>query len=306
MSTKHSVGVPDSAAPFLRGADTDQPVYGRSNGIWWRASGSGDPLVLVQGLGYPAAMFHRLVPLLEPHCRVVVFDQRGIGNSAGANGLDSLTIGRMASDVVAVIDDAAGGSADVMGVSLGGIVAQELALAYPRHVRRLVLAGTHTAGAEVVLAEQEVLEMMQRRSMLADEEALRCSLPYVYAPSTPKRLIEEDIAVRRAMHVGWDGYNAQLRATMQYSGTAARLPRIQAETLVIHGELDRLVPPGNAVVISERIPGARLRILPGLSHNFYSEAARTAAAEILPFLTAPRSAHQHGPIELEHAGAKVA
>ncbi len=288
MHTKPG-GVPDSAIPFMLAAEVDQPTYGRTNGIWWRASGTGDPLVLVQGLGYPAAMFHRLVPLLEPHCRVIVFDHRGVGNSVRANALDSLTIGRMASDVSAIIDDAADGAADVLGVSLGGIIAQELALAYPREVRRLILAGTHTADSNIVIAEDEVIEMMQRRSQMSDdEEALRSSLKYVYAPKTPKRLIEEDVAIRRAMHRGWDGYNAQLRATVQYGGTSARLPRIQSETLVIHGELDRLVPPGNAHVIADRVPGSTLRILKGLSHNFYSEAAERTAAEIIPFLTAPR------------------
>lgn len=288
MSPRKNGGVPESAVPFLLPTKTDQPIYGRTNGIWWRASGTGDPVVLVQGLGYPAAMFHRLVPLLEPHCRVIVFDHRGIGNSARANGLDSLSIGRMAGDVADVIDEVAGGAADVVGVSLGGIVAQELALAYPRHLRRLVLAGTHTADDHVVYAAPDVLEMMKRRSELADEEALRSSLPYVYAPNTPKRLIDEDVAIRRAMQVGWDGYNAQLRATFQFGGTSARLPRINAETLVIHGELDQLVPVGNATVIAERIPGAQLRILDGLSHNFYSEAAKRTAAELVPFLTAPR------------------
>jgi len=112
-----------------------RPAEGRVEGIWWRASGAGSPLVLVQGLGYPAAMFHRLVPLLEPYFRVILFDQRGIGNSAKAGRLASLTIGSMAADVAAVIREVVGQAADVMGVSLGGIVAQELALAYPDLVR---------------------------------------------------------------------------------------------------------------------------------------------------------------------------
>ena len=280
--------LPESARSFAPAAYQEAPVYGKVDGIWWRATGSGRPLVLVMGHGYPAAMFHRLVPLLEPHCRVIVFDNRGIGNSSDAGGLDGLTIGGMVGDVARVIEDAAGGVADVLGVSLGGIVAQELAIGMPRKVDRLVLACTHTADSRVVVAESEVLEMMQKRATLEDEEALRVSLPYVYAPRTPKKLIEEDLEVRRAFHRGWDGYQAQLRASIQFMGTSARLPRVQSETLVLHGELDRLVPPGNAEVIADRIPHAELVMLPGVSHNFYSEKPELVAAAVVPFLQAPR------------------
>lgn len=290
MTEKQFASIPKSALPFTGGTKLDEPVVGRTGGLWWRSSGSGTPLVLIQGLGYPAAMFHRIVPLLEPHYRVTVFDQRGIGNSAKANSLDSLTIGRMASDVAAVIDDAAGGHADVLGVSLGGIVAQELAIASPQKVDRLILACTHTADSRVVVAEEEVLELMRSRAQLSDdEEALRNSVPYVYAPRTSDKLIEEDISVRREMHRGWDGYTAQLRASIQYAGTSGRLSRITAETLVLHGKLDRLVPPGNAEVIAERIPNAQLHLMPGVSHNFYSEAPRAAAKDILKFLDSPRA-----------------
>ncbi len=284
MIADRAVEVPVSAAPFMSPAPGDVPVYGRVDGIWWRASGRGTPLVLIQGLGYPAALFHRLVPLLEPRFRVIVFDNRGIGNSVSAGGLSGLTIDRMAADVVSVIDDAAGGTADVFGVSLGGIVAQELALAYPRSVRRLVLACTHTADDRVVLAEQAVFDLMQARPSMGDEEALRSSLPFVYADDTPMSLIEEDLAVRRAMHAGWEGYQAQLKAVTRYEGTSSRLPRIQSPTLVLHGGADRFVPPGNADVIAARIPGARLEVLEGVSHNLYSEAPERTAASIVRFL----------------------
>lgn len=287
MIASKTCTVPASAGPFLRPVPEAGPVYGRTDGLWWRMSGSGRPLVLVQGLGYPAAMFHRLVPLLEAHCRVIVYDHRGIGNSAGANGLSALTIGSMAGDLAAIVDDVADGRADIFGVSLGGIVAQEFALAYPRQVDRLILAGTHTADARVVLAEPAVFDVMRSRPTMGDEEALRSSIPFVYSLDTPSRIIEEDIAIRRRMHRGWEGYRAQLKAATTYEGTSARLPRIHAETMVLHGSEDRFVPAGNALVVSERIPGSRLQILSGVSHNFYSEAPERTAEAILAFLTAP-------------------
>lgn len=287
MIAAETAAVPTSAEPFVRPAPVTGPVYGRTDGLWWRMSGSGRPLVLVQGLGYPAAMFHRLVPLLEAHARVIVYDHRGIGNSARANGLNTLTIGSMAGDLAAIVDDVAGGRADILGISLGGIVAQEFALAYPRQVDRLILACTHTADSRVVLAEAAVFEMMKSRPVMADEEALRSSIPFVYSVHTPSRVIEEDIAIRRRMHHGWDGYRAQLKAATTYEGTSARLPRIHAPTLILHGAEDRFVPAGNASVISERILGSQLHVLPGVSHNFYSEAPEQTAEAILAFLAPP-------------------
>lgn len=261
-------------------------MQGRVDGIWWRASGHGRPLLLIQGVGYPAAMWYRILPALEPHMRVIAFDNRGIANSAGANGLANLTIGRMASDAASVIQDAADGPVDVLGVSLGGIVAQELALAHPSLIRRLVLIGTHTADSRVVVADAEVIAMMQQRPSLDDEAALRSSVPYVYAPGTPERLIEEDLAVRRAAHVGWDGFKAQMRASVRYSGTSSRLPRVHTPTLILHGDADRLVPPGNAHVIHDRLPKSEIRLLEGLSHNCYSEDPEAVAREVVAFLTA--------------------
>lgn len=281
--------LPKSARSFAPAFYQEAPVYGKVDGLWWRATGEGRPLVLAMGHGYPAAMFHRLVPLLEPHFRVIVFDNRGIANSVDAGGLDGLTITGMAADVALIIDEAAGGKADVLGVSLGGIVAQELAISMPRMVDRLILACTHTADSNVVLAGDDVLEMMQNRAALDDEEALRASQQYVYAPRTPQKLIDEDMAVRRAFHHGWAGYQAQLRASMHFMGTSARLPRVQSETLVIHGNLDRLVPPGNAKVIADRIPNAELVLLAGVSHNFYCEKPEKAAEVIIPFLQQPRT-----------------
>ncbi|MCI9888517.1 alpha/beta hydrolase [Micrococcales bacterium 31B] len=229
-------------------------------------------------------MFHRLLPLLEPWFRVIVFDNRGVGNSCSAGGLQGLSIDAMAADVVSVIDDAAGGCANVFGVSLGGIVAQELALAYPRSVNRLILAGTHTADERLVLADQAVFDLMKSRPSMNDEEAIRSSLPFVYSPDTPQVLIEEDVAIRRAMHTGWEGYQAQLNAVYAYEGTSSRLPRLSKATLVLHGALDEFVPPANGEVIASRVPGCELRILDGVSHNCYSEAAPQTAAAIIEFL----------------------
>lgn len=245
-------------------------VSGRLEGIWWRAEGLGPPLLLIQGLGYSSDMWYRLVPELAMHARVLIFDNRGIGRSMGP--VHGLTIEQMGADAAAVIRAAGEESAHVFGVSLGGIVAQELALSDPRIVRHLVLGCTHTADEHVVLAGQDVLEMLVSRSELPVEAAARASVPFVYAPTTSQRAIEDDLRVRLEHPPSRSAYEAQLMAAFDYRGTFDRLPEISAPTLVVHGSEDLLVPPANATVLAARIPGARLEFLPAAGHLFFTEA----------------------------------
>jgi 3-oxoadipate enol-lactonase len=256
---------------------------GTVDGIGWAAAGAGDPLVLIQGLGYPAAMWFRLVPLLTPHHRVITFDNRGVGGS-GAADTTGLTIERMAADVALVLDACEVSSADVLGVSLGGIVAQEFALAYPGRVRRLVLASTHTADTHAVNADDEVLAMFAKRSQLSPQESLVASVPYVYASSTPRDLIEEDVACRARQPVSPEVYQAQLTAAMAYAGTWQRLPDLTQETLFVHGTEDRVVPPANASIAAERVKGARIAWIEGGGHNLFSERSSEMAEVVNQFL----------------------
>ncbi|GAA1360766.1 alpha/beta fold hydrolase [Catellatospora chokoriensis] len=256
---------------------------GMISGISWAAAGAGDPLLLIQGLGYPAAMWFRLLPLLTPRRRVITFDNRGVGGSAAAD-TTGLTIEQMAADAALVLDACEISSADVLGVSLGGIVAQELALAHPARVRRLVLASTHTADEHAVPADDEVLAMFARRSQLSPEESLVASVPFVYAPSTPRALIEEDVACRARQPVPPGVYQAQLTAAVAFRGTWQRLPELTHETLFVHGTEDRVVPPVNAAIAAERVHGARLAWIEGGGHNLFSERSVDTAEAVNQFL----------------------
>lgn len=248
----------------------------------WESTGTGPPLLLIQGLGYPSAMWFRVLPLLARRFEVITFDNRGIGGNAGLP-IDGLTIECMAEDAASVAAASAEEPMTIVGVSLGGIVAQQLALAHPHLVDRLVLASTHTCDAHGVAADDDVLEMYATRSQLPPDEALRASVPYAYAPDTPSGLIEEDLACRTRHPVDAEVTAAQLAAARRFEGTWMRLPDLAAPTLVLHGDGDRIVPPANADVLAERIPSAELRWIRGGGHNLFSERAADFAQAVGAF-----------------------
>lgn len=250
--------------------------------IWWEEAGSGEPLLLVQGLGYPGEMWYRLVPALAERYRVVWFDNRGTGRTGVSAG--PYTVELMADDAVAVLDAVGASSAHVMGVSMGGFIVQELALSYPERVRSLILGCTGTGGASMAAAEPEAMEMVRARSTMSPEDAAEVSIPFVYAASTPRERIDEDFAVRMARPTTPEGYTNQVMGVTQWQGADGRLDAIGAPTLVLSGTADRLVNPANSKVLAEQIPNASLVWIDGASHVFFTDAPDATTKAVLEFL----------------------
>jgi pimeloyl-ACP methyl ester carboxylesterase len=250
--------------------------------LYWEAGGEGDPLLLIQGLGFSAAMWFRLLPALEERYRVIRYDARGIGRSDVPEG--PYTIERAAADAVAILDAAGAPSAHVFGCSLGGIVAQEVTLSYPDRVRSLMLCCTHTAGEEAVWPDAEVMTMLTSRNSLPLEEAIRASIPVAYAPTTDPAIIEEDVKLRLQIQTSPEGYTNQLTGGLGYPGTASRLGQVSVPVLVMTGEADKLVPPANTDILAAAIPGAEKVVFPGGGHVIFSEQPDAVAAAMLAFL----------------------
>lgn len=249
--------------------------------IYWDEQVSGEPLLLIMGLGYPSAMWHRSRPGLARQYRTIALDNRGSGQSDVPPGPYPIPL--MASDAAAVLDAAGEESAHVYGVSMGGMIAQEFALRYPDRVRSLILGCTAAGGPTAVRAEAEVNQVLMSRDLTPEQMALAMR-PFIYDADTPVEKIEEDIAVRRKWFPKPEGYAAQLQGILAWE-SCSRLPEIKAPTLVIHGESDRLIPPGNGKLISERIPGAEFVLLPHASHIFSTDQAEAAHKAVLKFLS---------------------
>lgn len=268
--------------PYTRNGDTN---------IYWDESGAGDPLLLIMGLGYSSEMWHRTLPILRQHYRTIAFDNRGVGKSEVPAG--PYTMAQMAADAAAVMDAAGVGRAHVLGVSMGGMIAQELAIAYPERTRSLVLACTSCGGRESARAEQNVIDVLMARAAMPPEEGFRAMAPYIYDAATPRERIEEDLAMRRRGFPTPEGYAAQLQAILGWT-SFDRLQKIQAPTLILHGESDQLVPPENAWILARIIRGSRLVMLPHASHIFTTDQPEAAHRAVLEFLKLAANEHnQH-------------
>jgi len=237
--------------------------------IAWYDEGSGTPVLLVMGLAYPAAAWFRQVPVLAQRHRVLRLDNRGAGATGDAPGAP-YTVELMAADCLAVLDEAGVEAAHVVGISMGGLMAQELALSHPERLLSLTLMSSHPGTAAGVWP-QEVHDFLAARFVMPAEERAEFSIPFNYHPRTPRELIEEDWAVRAPGTAGPVGYAAQ-------GGTALwcrydELPTVTTPTLVTVGAQDRLCVPGNSEKLAAAIPDAKLVLVEGANHLVTTDQA---------------------------------
>ena len=251
--------------------------------IYWDERSVGEPILLIMGLGYPSDMWWRTRPILDSRYRTIVVDNRGAGRSDVPPGPYSIAL--MAADALAALDAARVESAHVFGISMGGMIAQELALQNPERVRSLILGCTAAGGPTAVRGEPEVTQLFTNRGAMTPEQATAASIPYIYDAGTSRHRIDEDLAVRRPWLARPEAYVAQLHGILAWE-SYSRLPQLKVATLVIHGETDRLLPLGNGKLIAARIPDAKLVILPRAGHIFFTDQTVACNRAVLEFLAA--------------------
>ena len=249
--------------------------------LYWNQRGSGPPLLLIMGLSFTHEMWFRLLPALEPRYRLIAFDNRGMGRSEVPKG--PYTIAQMASDAAAVLDAAGVASAHVLGASMGGMIAQELALERPERVLSLALACTSYSGLFARWPQFRYGPRRLRWSEMSRREREAALIPLLYADATPRERIEEDFEIRLQCNWCYKGFLNQLLGILMWS-SYRRLPRIAVPTIVVHGDQDRLVPPENGRVIAARVPGARFYSIPNAGHVMLTDQPEICTEVILEFL----------------------
>jgi 3-oxoadipate enol-lactonase len=258
--------------------------YAKNNGvrIYWEEHGAGEPLLLLMGLGGSLGGWWRILPYLAEKYRVIVFDNRGVGQSEAPPA--PYSIPEMMRDAKAVMDAARVESANVLGLSMGGMMAQELVLNFPEKVRKLILAGTCCGSINAVWAKPDVQMTLMASGVSSPEEAFLVMAPFIYDQSTPLSKIKEDLAMRKGRFPSRESYLAQLRAIIAWQGTHARLGQIKCPTMILHGVNDQLIPFENAVIMANQISNSKLVQMKKMSHIFMTDETERSVAEILKFL----------------------
>jgi pimeloyl-ACP methyl ester carboxylesterase len=251
--------------------------------LYWESTGQGPAVLLLAGQGMTLPGWWSTIPILARSFRVIAFDSRDTGRSSRV--ALPYSVAQMADDAIAVLDAAGEQRAHVYGISLGGSVAQELALRHPDRVRALVLGATSPGGLNAVLPGPLALTFFARAGAMGAEEAEWAAVPYTYAEAT-RRLhadrIAENIARRVSSPPGTLAYLHQAAAVATHS-TFNRLGHIAAPTLVVHGEQDVVMPPANGRLLAQRIPGAQLMLWPEAGHLYIIDEPR-ADREIARYL----------------------
>jgi pimeloyl-ACP methyl ester carboxylesterase len=259
--------------PIVRSGDAD---------ISYTVIGEGSPVLLIMGLAADSAMWVMQVPALQAagH-QVITLDNRGVGASSSPPG--PYTMEQMAADAIAVLDVTGVEKAHVVGVSMGGAIAQELALKAPERVRSLVLVSTWAETNEYTRRLDALGKLLLEN--LGREALIKASMFWLF---TPKLFIENPamIDMIENMAITMQGNEAAFvnqTAAVREHHLIDRLPEITAPALVLVGRRDILVPPELSERIAARIPGAVLNIMDG-GHAFTFEHAEEFNRELIAWL----------------------
>ena len=254
-------------------------------GTWYRRR---PWLVLIQGMGFDRLGWQPVLGKLGRRFRLVLMDNRGAGRSGHPAAAFAVT--DMVGDVVAVLDAAGVHRAHVLGASLGGMVAQELAITHPQRVDGLVLACTTPGWPFAYPMPAATVRLIAASGDRTAEGATRRHTENALSARTVQHrpeLVDHLVSLQVSRPPDSGIISAQARAGARYAGQL-RQARIQARTLIMHGDADAVVDPRNARLLAERIPDARLVLFAGLGHLLFWEDPDGFADTVASFLLGPR------------------
>jgi 3-oxoadipate enol-lactonase len=261
--------------------------------------GRGSPLVLIQGVGVGRWGWEPVADRLARRFQVITIDNRGIGASDAPPGHYSTHM--MADDVLAVLDHAGIQQASVVGTSLGGMIAQELALGHPERVDKLVLVATIPGGSRSRPMPLPTTYLFAWAPLMTSQAKLQQFVHATLGPETLRRRpkVAWRLAARKVAHPqSQHAWRAQTEAGMLFN-PLGRQRRITQPTLVVQGTADQVVDPGNAEVLAGLLPNARVERFDGAGHLLYWEQPKRFVHVVTDFLTDPASA-AHVPATAAH------
>lgn len=260
-----------------------------ANGIefYYEIHGHGVPLVLLEGLGYSSWMWYKQLDELAKHFKVIIFDNRGVGETDKPDMEYSIDL--FAEDTAEIMAALNLEKAHILGVSMGGFIAQEFALQFPEMVNKLILCSTSFGGPNSIPIPQETLTIMmkgggQYNSIEEIKEAIATALDQNNLDrhsDVLNKIIEEKMRNPQPKYA----YQRQLMAGASFNAED-RIKRIYADTLILAGKGDRVVPSENAKLLHEQITNSEMRIIENAGHLFFMEEPEITNKLIIDFLSA--------------------
>ncbi len=242
------------------------------------------PLLLIRGLARHLLHWGDLTPLLERDFRLILFDNRGMGRSDVPP--PPYTTRVMADDAARLLNQVGYGQVDVFGMSLGGMIAQEVALRHPGRVRRLVLGCTRSGpGGGPRIAPQVIWRMLSAGRLPPDEAMARTASLALTRDFIARRpeVVDSWRELARELPPSRRGFMGQLLAGATHR-TTRRLQQLRQPTLVLTGDADELIHADHSRGLARAIPGASLELLPGAGHDFSTEQPERTAELLREFL----------------------
>jgi pimeloyl-ACP methyl ester carboxylesterase len=240
--------------------------------LYYEMHGEGFPLLLIGGLGGGTGSWYAQTPFFEKHYRTITFDNRGAGLSDMPPGPYSLK--QLAEDALCLLDYLQIDRTFVLGLSMGGMIAQELVLLAPHRIRSLVLGCTHCGGPDRISPSPQVMEILLDNEGLSQEQIVDKNLPLFFSETCLDNCQQVVEAYRRE-HLRSPlqpdhAFQAQLKAIRDFD-CCDRLSHIRAPVLILTGTEDVLVSPENARFLAGHIPNAQLIEIPGAGHALHAE-----------------------------------
>lgn len=240
--------------------------------IYYEIHGDGSPLLLISGLGGGTSSWYGQTPYFEQHYRTITFDNRGAGLSDTPPG--PYRMSRFAEDALCLLDRLQIKKTFALGLSMGGMIALELALTAPERIGALVLGCTHCGGTVRIAPSPEVLERLLANEGLSQEQIIDKNLPLFFSESC-RRNRPQVVEAYRQEHLKRppqpdDAFRAQLEAIRDFD-CCDRLSRIEMPVLIMTGTEDVLVPPRNSRILARYIPHAELVEIQGSGHAIHAE-----------------------------------
>jgi len=254
--------------------------------LYYEIHGEGVPLTMIMGLGANSEWWEEdLINRLKNHFKVILFDNRGTGRSEDPG--EDFTLKMLADDVAKMLENLGINKTNLLGISMGGMIAQEIALNYPEKIMKLVLCSTYCGGSKSVQPSPEIVKILSKpREGRPIEEIIDEMVDLLYTSefisNNPDKINEARKNMRK-YPISNENYQRQGKAIFSHN-TCRKLKNIEIPTLIMHGKKDRLLPPKNGEILHGFIPNSELAMFENTAHALFAQEPDRVIPKAIDFL----------------------